>query len=132
MEITTLRRTFTYGGMMLPDPDSSMTPMEVRDLYAATGSPELATAEIRETFDLNTSTLEISFHRAVGTKGLVEPRPATCAVSEVQVEQALQAFVKPAVPKLNDRLMSAVNRLVDRSEDDTSLQVPSDNIPWIL
>ena len=132
MEITTLRRTFTYGGMMLPDPDSSMTPMEVRDLYAATGSPELATAEIRETFDLNTSTLEISFHRAVGTKGLVDQRPATGAVSDEQVEQALRAFDKPTVAKLDERLMSAVNQLPRRGDDETALAVPGDNIPWIL
>lgn len=132
MEITNLRRTFTYGGMTLPDPDASMTPMEVRDLYAATGSPELATAEIRENFDAATATLEISFHRAVGTKGLVDLRPATGAVTDEDVEQALRVFAKATVAKVDDKLSLALDNLTRRSEDGTALALPSDNIPWIL
>ena len=45
MTITPAARIFTYSGLTLPDPDSRLSPEDVKAAYA-TQYPELATAAI--------------------------------------------------------------------------------------
>ena len=62
----TLRR-YRYNGIELPAPPG-MAPREVRDLHSAI-YPELISAEIVVTDELVNGAQEVTFRRAVGTKG---------------------------------------------------------------
>ena len=59
-------RRYRYNGVTLPDV-AGMSPKEIRDLYSAQ-YPELVSAEI-ETGEVVDGVQEITFKRAVGTKG---------------------------------------------------------------
>ena len=60
-------RAFTFNGVELPDPGSTMSTDDVRDLYSAT-YPELTTATI-EGPEVRGDRLVYTFRRAAGTKG---------------------------------------------------------------
>ena len=66
IEITEVKRSYRYNGISLPDVPG-MSPREVRDLYSAQ-YPELVSAEI-DTGEIRDGVQEITFKRAVGTKG---------------------------------------------------------------
>ncbi len=68
IETRSLERSFSYNGLRLPDPDSRLTPEQVRDLYASSTYPEITTAVI-EGPDASGGTLHFKFTRAIGTKG---------------------------------------------------------------
>lgn len=67
LETTTLTRVFLHGSARLTDPDSTMSVVEVKTLYAA-AYPELLTAEVFGP-NQNGTNLEYEFRKAVGTKG---------------------------------------------------------------
>lgn len=67
MQIVPMVRTFSYNGLQLTDPDSRLTPEQVRDLYA-TSYPEITTASIEGPEESN-GALKYKFTRALGTKG---------------------------------------------------------------
>jgi PRTRC genetic system protein C len=67
IELTALTREFTYNGVKLPDPNPSLTPEEVRAIYA-NQYPELATASITGP-EASQGKLLYNFVRAIGTKG---------------------------------------------------------------
>ncbi|MFZ0591449.1 MAG: PRTRC system protein C [Bryobacteraceae bacterium] len=67
MNISTLPREFEFSGVLYPDPDPSMSPEEVRDLYAAS-HPELTTASILGP-ELKGKTQRYQFQISLGTKG---------------------------------------------------------------
>ena len=66
IEVTEVKRFYRYNGISLPDVPG-MSAKEVRDLYSAQ-YPELVSAEI-ETGEIRNGVQEITFKRAVGTKG---------------------------------------------------------------
>lgn len=68
MQVTTLERTFLYNGVSLPDIDAKMPVEEVKNFYASTMFPELASAEVEGPEDSN-GKLRYSFRKAVGKKG---------------------------------------------------------------
>jgi len=65
--VTTVKRTFLYGGRTLPDPDPRMNTEEVKQFYAQI-HPELINASV-EGGEFNDDTQVWRFARAVGTKG---------------------------------------------------------------
>ena len=65
--IEATQRRYRYNGIELPAPPG-MTPREVRDLHSAI-YPELISAEIVVGDELVGGVQEITFRRAVGTKG---------------------------------------------------------------
>lgn len=67
IEVKPLSRAFQYNGMTLTDIDPTMTPEEVRDVYAAQYG-ELTTAEIID-HGIENDTHRIEFRKQVGTKG---------------------------------------------------------------
>jgi PRTRC genetic system protein C len=67
MQITAMVRTFSYNGLHLPDPDSRLTPEQVRDFYAS-AYPEITTASV-EGPEASDGALKHRFTRALGTKG---------------------------------------------------------------
>jgi PRTRC genetic system protein C len=67
MQITAMVRTFSYNGLHLPDPDSRLTPEQVRDFYAS-AYPEITTASV-EGPEASDGALTYRFTRALGTKG---------------------------------------------------------------
>ena len=67
IQTTILTRTFSYGGLTLPDPGKGLSPEEVRDVYAAT-YPELISAAI-EGPEKKGNNLVYTFRKGVGTKG---------------------------------------------------------------
>ncbi len=67
IQTTVLTRTFSYSGLTLPDPGKSLSPEEVRDIYAAT-YPELISASI-EGPEKKGNNLVYTFKKGVGTKG---------------------------------------------------------------
>ena len=66
IEVKEIVRRYRYNGVTLPDV-AGMSPKEIRDLYSAQ-YPELVSAEI-ETGEIVDGVQEITFKRAVGTKG---------------------------------------------------------------
>jgi PRTRC genetic system protein C len=66
IEVTQIKRLYRYNGISLPDVPG-LSAKEVRDLYSAQ-YPELVSAEI-ETGEIRDGVQEITFKRAVGTKG---------------------------------------------------------------
>ena len=67
LKISSVKRTFKYNSITLPDPGEKLSPEAVRDLYAA-NYPELATAEIEGPETVGNS-LQYKFVKSVGTKG---------------------------------------------------------------
>ena len=67
MQITAMVRTFSYNGLHLPDPDSRLTPEQVRDFHAS-AYPEITTASV-EGPEASDGALKYRFTRALGTKG---------------------------------------------------------------
>ena len=66
IEVKEIVRRYRYNGVTLPDV-AEMSPKEIRDLYSAQ-YPELISAEI-DTGEIVDGVQEITFKRAVGTKG---------------------------------------------------------------
>ncbi len=67
MQVSVLEREFVFNGTKLPDPASSLSVEQVRDMYVAT-YPELATAAIEGPTPVN-GKMQYTFTRAVGAKG---------------------------------------------------------------
>jgi len=65
--VAALTRAFNYSGLKLADPDTSMTPQEVRDFYSASFG-ELTTAEVHDEGVVD-GVHTYSFQRIAGTKG---------------------------------------------------------------
>lgn len=111
MKITTIERKFKYNSISLPDPNSSLSPDAVRDVYAAQ-YPELASAMVEgpvTSGQVSTWT----FVRAVGSKGAI---PMAMALSAEQlVEKTLlhntQAVGLPAQTQSEERLAGQLSRL---------------------
>ena len=66
IEVKEIVRRYRYNGVTLPDV-AGMSPKEIRDLYSSQ-YPELISAEI-DTGEIVDGVQEITFKRAVGTKG---------------------------------------------------------------
>jgi PRTRC genetic system protein C len=66
IEVKETEKRYRYNGIVLPNVPG-MNPKEVRDLYSAQ-YPELVSAEI-EMGEVTNGVQEITFKRAVGTKG---------------------------------------------------------------
>ena len=66
IEVKEIVRRYRYNGVTLPEV-AGMGPKEIRDLYSAQ-YPELVSAEI-DTGEIVDGVQEITFKRAVGTKG---------------------------------------------------------------
>ena len=66
IEVKEVTRRYRYNGITLPD-IPGLSPKDVRDVYSAQ-YPELISADI-EQGDVRNGIQEITFKRAVGTKG---------------------------------------------------------------
>ena len=67
MTVTRTSREFSYRGIRLPDPKTTLSPEEVKSLYAAQ-YPELATAFINGP-EVVGDKLRYEFVRQIGVKG---------------------------------------------------------------
>lgn len=65
--VTPCPRVFSYAGLTLPDPNVTLSPEEVKAIYAGQ-YPELATAAINGPEAIGDK-LRYEFVRAVGSKG---------------------------------------------------------------
>ncbi len=62
-----LRREFVYNGTVIPDPNPSMSPEQVRDTLVA-AYPEIATAALSGP-EVKGDAARFTFSRAIGSKG---------------------------------------------------------------
>jgi PRTRC genetic system protein C len=67
MDKATLKRSFSFNGLWLPEPDERMSVEEVKSFYA-NQYPELTTAAISGP-EIVGNVIQYSFSRAIGTKG---------------------------------------------------------------
>jgi len=67
MEKSTLKRSFSFNGLKLPEPDEQMSVEEVKSFYA-NQYPELTTAAISGP-EIVGNSIQYTFSRAIGTKG---------------------------------------------------------------
>jgi PRTRC genetic system protein C len=67
MEKTTLKRSFSFNGLKLPEPNDRMSVEEVKSFYA-NQYPELTTAAISG-LEIVGNLIQYTFSRAIGTKG---------------------------------------------------------------
>lgn len=72
MESKVNKRVFMNNGARLSDPDTTMSPAGVKDLFSAM-YPELLNAEIQGP-DMVNDELVYTFHRTTGTKGATPKR----------------------------------------------------------
>lgn len=63
-----VRRIFEFNGARLADPGPSMTPDEVRKMYASSGYPTLTNASVTGPVRAGSNDV-YTFKAAVGTKG---------------------------------------------------------------
>lgn len=103
IDISAIRRTFNYQGIMLPDV-AGLSPREVRDLYSAQ-YPELVSAEV-EAGEVINGVQEWTFRKAVGVKGATPARRGERLAAlrqRIQTEAAGQSGSDP-------RLTAALSR----------------------
>ena len=62
-----LRREFVYNGSVVPDPNPSLSPEQVRDTLTA-AYPEIATAALAGP-EIHGDAARYTFTRAIGSKG---------------------------------------------------------------
>lgn len=67
MQVTANKRVFVHNGARLADPDKTLSPASVKDLFSAM-YPELLNAEIQGP-DMEADEIVFTFHRTTGTKG---------------------------------------------------------------
>lgn len=67
IKVTQLERSFSYNGVVLPDPGTTLSLEQVRDVYSA-AFPEIVSASIEGPEQKNGKLLYV-FRKAVGTKG---------------------------------------------------------------
>ena len=67
MHLEAMSRIFSYCDLRLADPDSRLTPEQVRDFYSSS-YPEITTASI-EGPEVVAGVLKFKFVRVLGTKG---------------------------------------------------------------
>ena len=67
MQAKAMRREFSFQGIKLGDPDSTMTPEDVRGVLSLQ-YPEVATAAISGPEAVG-DTMKYTFERAIGSKG---------------------------------------------------------------
>lgn len=67
MKIQQLERSFSYSGMVLPDPGKNLSVDQVKDVFASI-YPELTTASI-EGPEIRAGKMVYSLKKAIGTKG---------------------------------------------------------------
>lgn len=67
IEVIKLERVFNYSGMALPDPGATLSPEDVRAMYAA-AYPEILTAAI-EGPEEKGGKMHYTFRKAAGAKG---------------------------------------------------------------
>lgn len=129
---TTLIRVFEYAGVSLPDPDIAMSPEQVRDFLAATGRPELTSAEIHGPERRNDQ-LVYTLHRVTGTKGQASPRSAALRKAK------RRAAVEFALAKLEVRLTSAAADVslsgplapLAKNNGEHRILMPPEVVPWV-
>jgi PRTRC genetic system protein C len=67
LTVSALRREFIYNGTVIPDPNPSMSPEQVRDTLVA-AYPEIATAALSGP-EVKGEAARYTFSRAIGSKG---------------------------------------------------------------
>ena len=133
MELTQITlRQFKYGAMTLPDPDSTLTPVQVRDLYAGS-RVDLTTAEVRgPTVEGNTAVYE--FIRAVGTKGRGKAKSQPIPVAEeskltmAMAEAHILAWGRAVAP-IDPGVQNALQKVCFQKNSEP-LVLPSEATPW--
>lgn len=128
-----LTRVFEVNGVRFPDLDPSLTPIEVRDLIAAAGRPELSSAEVRGP-ELRANELVFTLHRAVGTKALAPASSVAVEAKQLAVTQALQVIrrrtVKPNVKEA--QLAACLNKAEAPATGKGRIQTPGVLVPWVF
>ena len=134
---TNLTRLFRYAGIALPDPDTALTPLQVRDFFAAAGRPELATAEIRGP-ELEGNTQLYTFQRAVGTKGLRASTPLRIESEEQLDALAIDPRITKAMNAMSINVSVAINPTLSRvvetlgKEEGRAMTLPKEAIRWFF
>ena len=134
-----LTRVFLYAGMRLPDPDSSMSPIEVRDFLASAGRAEISNAEVRGP-EVVGNEMQYTLHRAVGTKGLETDTAQQSDVLDITniavpdwITQRMDVFAANTA-KFVREVNSGVAALLTPATDLTSdtIKPPGSVLPWFF
>lgn len=128
-----LTRVFEVNGVRFPDLDPSLTPIEVRDLIAAAGRPELSSAEVRGP-ELRGTELVFTLHRAVGTKALAPASNAAVEARHAAVTQALRLIRKRTCkPNVREaQLAACLTQAEVGATGKSRLQTPGVLVPWVF
>lgn len=128
-----LARVFEVNGVRFPDLDPSLTPMEVRDLIAAAGRPELSSAEVRGP-EIRGNELVFTLHRAVGTKALAPASDTSVQAREAAVRQALRVIRKRTFqPNIREaQLAACLTQAEVGAAGNHRLQTPGVLVPWVF
>lgn len=124
-----LKRVFMYAGARLADPDPSMSAIDVRDLYAASGRPDLSSAEVQGPAQVGDEQ-HYTFHKAVGSKALYKcDKDLQATVLPAALQQAVQA-----VEGGNDLMKTMepipMAEIAAKNRGETFTKPPSSLIRW--
>lgn len=120
MEAKILKRVFMSNGNALTDPDPSMSPAAVKDLFSAM-YPELLNAEIQGPV-VTADEVVFTFHRTTGTKGHAKQASAMSSMTGAQASfmQRLEIAASEATKSSNlpaTKVASLRGMLTPRSGD---------------
>lgn len=131
MQRQEITRVFIYGALRLPDPAPTMTTLEVRDLYAASGRPELSSAQINGP-ELIGNEHHYTFHRAVGTKAfeLKSDEDLSKIKPSAELVKCLAAFEPQTASGDLTYIHAAVVVIENRGR--YPVTAPSELVPWMF
>lgn len=125
-----LARVFEYAGVLLPDPDIAMTPLQVRDFLAATGRPELTAAEIRGPEARGTQ-LVYTLQRVTGTKGLQRQGKRRDLAEKARALATIERFERRLVLGTIKLELSASVAGLAANRGEHPLLLPTEVLPWV-
>lgn len=133
IERQNMTRVFLYAGIKMIDPDTTMTPIAVRDFYAGAGRPELSSAEVRGP-ELVGNEMQYTLHRAVGTKGL-QPNLKDLDIGDIEASHSLTAAIDKFSAKNRVKADAKINGLLKclgANGDGACIQPPAQAVRWFF
>lgn len=130
MLVEKLTRVFVSGGNPLTDPDTTMSPAQVKDFWT-TAYPELTNAEITGPVKDGTK-LVYTFNRSTGTKGSSVQPSSKGTIPSFMKRLEKAAGEAPIVKSLPGHEVNSLRQTLTPQFGGQSLQLPSRSCPLLV
>lgn len=138
VKATVLKRVFLTNGQTLQDPDPSMSPAQVKDMFSAM-YPELLNAEIQGPVESDTE-LTFTFHRTTGTKGRTVTPKKSVKASKLTAKNTGSFMQRldnatgeaPVKQSLSHLMLSKVSVALTPQRKNAALHLPTLSCPLLV